>query len=294
MMLTINNLTFGYNRKSLLFSNLSFCLKSGITILVGENGSGKSTLMKILSADISTASQILFDGKPLLNSSRKKIMSYLPQEYDVYPSLKVKELLGFVAKAKGISDIDASISDVVKKTNIERFVDKKMKHCSVGIRHRVGIASALLGNPQIVILDEPTAGVDPMERVRFYQIIKECFAQKTVLIATHVLDDIEILADNILMLSEGQIIFDGSYSMFRHTLDNHLYELTVEELLPEEFTTIGSGVILDKKKQNNQTTYRVVIPHSLSPELTRFIKVQPTLEDLWKYNQMRGKHGKME
>lgn len=292
-MLTINNLTFGYKKKSPLFNNISFCLCSGTTILVGENGSGKSTLIKILSAEINSKARIAFNGKPLSNIERKSIMAYLPQEYDVYPSLKVNDLLRFVAKAKGVSDVETSIHDIVKKTNIEEFGDKKIKHCSVGTRRRVGIASAMLGNPQIVILDEPTAGIDPRERVRFYQIIKDCFAGKIVLIATHILDDIDVLADGIIMLSKGQIVFDGEYSIFRHVLDDYLYEITATELSKEESAAINSGVILSQRKQNSMNVWRVVIPNSLSPDLKHFKKVSPTLEDLWEYFQKRDTDGKM-
>ncbi|MDO5716961.1 MAG: ATP-binding cassette domain-containing protein [Tissierellia bacterium] len=283
-MLSIQNLSYGYSKKEKVLHNLAFDLEEGVTLLIGENGSGKSTLMKILTGSIPTKNKIFMDGKELDDGLRRKKFSYLPQEFSIYPSLKVKDVLEFVARAKGISQGNCKdeIQRVARRTNVERFLNKKFKDCSLGTQRRIGIATALIGNPEVVILDEPTAGVDPKERTRFYEIIGELFEGKIVLISTHILDDMDILANQVLMLSNGRMTFDGSFRHFRHSLDGHLYEWVGEEMTPEEEALFRQAVVVKSKNTVEGRIRRFAIGENL-PVPTSFREVTPTLEDLWEY-----------
>lgn len=292
-MLTVNNLSFSYKRNHPILRDVSFSLSPGITLLVGENGSGKSTLMGILTGALPSKIPVFLDGQELSDSARKKCMAYLPQEFDVYPSLKVNELLRFVALSKGVekSRISEVIQDAAERVNIEGSLEEKVKHCSVGTRHRVGIAAALLGEPEVVIMDEPTAGIDPKERARFYQTINDCFSNKTVLIATHILDDIEVLADHVLMLSNGKITYDGTYSVFRHSLDECTYQIETDILSDTEEALINEGIVLSQRKNQNKTIYRIVTTNPSVSVLDHGAKICPTLEDIWEYYQRKDNDG---
>lgn len=292
-MLTINNLSYAYKRNKPILHNVSFSLNPGITLLVGENGSGKSTLIKVLTSALPSKEPILIDGQEMSDIMRKKRMAYLPQEFDIYPSLKVCELLRFVANSKGVekNNVPAKIHEVAERVNVEKILNKKVKQCSVGTRRRIGIAASLLGDPEIVILDEPTAGIDPKERARFYQTINECFSDKIVLIATHILDDIEILANYVLMLSHGRITYNGSYSEFRHSLDECMYQLESSILTDVEVEFINKGMILSQKKNQEMTIYRIAATNPPNSILENCKKVFPTLEDLWEYYQRINNNG---
>jgi len=162
-----------------------------------------------------------------------------------------------------------------KKANITECLNNKVKQCSIGTIRRIGIATALLGDPELIILDEPTAGLDPKERVRFYHNIKACFTGKIVLISTHILDDMEILADNILMLSKGRIIFEGEFLKFKHSLDGKVFRLC--SLQPE-------CKILSTEPDGTKIKYHVYC-EDLSLKATDAEEIEPTLEDIWEYYQ---------
>ncbi len=228
-MLTINNLNFGYKKNVPVLKDINLTLDSGFSLLVGENGSGKSTLINCMTGVLCGSGKIEIDGVPCGSREYARCVSYLPQTFDVYPALKVGEILEFVAGLKGVpkKEVKQAVKDAAQRTNTESFLETKFKKCSQGMKRRVGIASALMGDADVIILDEPTAGVDPKERRQFYRTIKECFAGKTVLISTHILDDIESLADNIIMLSRGKITCNMPYSEFISSLGR---EATLEEL----------------------------------------------------------------
>lgn len=228
-MLTINNYDFGYKKKMPVLKNINLSVDSGFVLLVGENGSGKSTLINCITGQLKGNGEIRIDGVPCGSADYSRYISYLPQVFDVYPMLKVREILEFVAGLKGIpkKEVKKTVKDAAFRTNTESFLETKFKRCSEGMKRRVGIAAALMGDAQVIILDEPTAGIDPKERRQFYRTIKECFKGKTVIISTHILDDIESLADSIIMLSHGRITCHMPYADFMGSLGR---EATLEEL----------------------------------------------------------------
>lgn len=290
-MFKVENLNVSYGKTNKILSDVSFTLDSGFTFLVGENGSGKTTLVRGITSNICPTVKISLDGKNLLRADLKRCMSYLPQEFDVYPELKIYNLLEFVSIAKGISreKRDKQIRLVAEYTGISAVFNKKMKNCSVGIRRRVGIAASLLGDPKVIILDEPTAGIDPKERIHFYGTIKQFFSNKIVLAATHILSDIENLADYVMMLNHGQISFKGTYSEYSSALNGKLYILNTcdDTLTEEEKKFISNGILLSKKKGETGTIYKVALTETTDKAAGRFCSIQPTQEDLWEYN--RGK-----
>lgn len=230
-MLSIENYSFGYRKKSPVLKNINLKLEPGVTFLVGENGSGKTTLMNSITGTLRGEGRISIDGVDCGSAEYARMISYLPQRFDVYPMLRVREILMFVGGMKGISKdaLAGEVASAAEKTNISSFMNTVFRKCSEGMQRRVGIAAALLGNPKMVILDEPTAGIDPYERFRFYSNIKDCFAGKTVLISTHILDDIESLADTVVMLTGGRIACDLPYrdfigSLGREASLNELWE----------------------------------------------------------------------
>ena len=221
-MLEIKNVSYSYHRKSPVLHEINLSLDTGFNLLIGENGSGKTTLIKNMTGILSLQQgEITLNGVPVSSQEYQKEISYLPQSFDVYPKLTVREILRFVASVKSGLDKQAAeqqLTDIIELTHIADFAGKKLKDCSEGMRRRVGIATALIGDPEVVILDEPTAGVDPKERFQFYKTIQACFPNKIVLISTHILDDVDFLATNVIMLSGGRIRYTGSYAEFKNTL----------------------------------------------------------------------------
>lgn len=227
-MLKIDNLNFSYKKGVPVLKDINIEIRPGFTLLVGENGSGKSTLINCITGSLKGSGVIEIDGVSCGSKEYAGFLSYMPQVFDVYPMLKVKEILYFIAGLKGVerADVHANVLDAAERTNIQPFLELKFKKCSEGMKRRVGIAAALLGSAKVAILDEPTAGVDPKERRQFYRTIKDCFKGRTVIISTHILDDIESLADNIIMLSHGRITCNMPYNQF--------------------ITSLGEGVTLEQ------------------------------------------------
>ena len=183
------------------------------------------------------------------------------------------------------------IREIACSVHVESFLDQKFKECSIGTQRRIGIATALIGNPEIIILDEPTAGVDPKERIHFYQLVKEAFAGKTVLLATHILDDMDVLADDVIMISEGRMAYSGAYRDFRHSLDGHVYEIPTDALTQSESDYVKRSVLLGNYEGDGGRVYRVANRETSPDAADRFTSVKPTLEDIWLYYQEMGTNG---
>ena len=166
-MLQIENLNFTYNRGKKVLSNINVTLHPGFTFLLGENGSGKTTFLKLVAGILPSKKSITFNGIQSESMSFKNELAYLPQAFEVYPSLKVNEILNFVAGLRGLDKhlAKAAVEQAAERTNIENVLDKKFRSCSGGIQRRVGLACVLIGTPNLILLDEPTVGIDPKERI---------------------------------------------------------------------------------------------------------------------------------
>lgn len=192
---------------------ISLELGVGVSGLLGANGAGKTTLMRMICGILKpTSGSISFDGTDVSEELYRDALGYLPQNFGYYPSFTGRDFLLYVAALKGLDKKAAQrkSAELLKSVNLEEAADRKIRTYSGGMKQRLGIAQALLNDPKLIVLDEPTAGLDPKERVRFRNMIAELGKESVVLLSTHIVSDVEQIADRILMMRDGQIIWDGS------------------------------------------------------------------------------------
>ena len=213
MRINLNHLSMIYPNGRQALKDISLTLESPSLIgLVGPNGAGKSTLMKLLVAGLlPTGGTISVDDVPLSRCEKKlkEKLGYLPQDFGLYDELTVREFLDYMAALKGIRDSKAAIESAILATGLEEKRKARIKTLSGGQRQRVGIAQALLGAPEFLILDEPTVGLDPEERIRFRNFFSQTAQDKLVLLSTHIIEDVQSVCDRLIVIDRGQILFIG-------------------------------------------------------------------------------------
>ena len=208
-MLKIESLSKKFGKKEAL-SDVDLELEAGIYGLLGDNGAGKSTLMRLLvGVDTPTRGHILYEGEDIsqLKGKYRGLLGYMPQEFAVFPGFTAGEFLTYMGALKGLSkrELKEKIPRVLAFVNLQDVKDKKVSTFSGGMKRRVGIAQALLNDPKILILDEPTAGLDPGERIRFSNILSNMSKDKIILFSTHIISDVEAITKNIIILNDGKI-----------------------------------------------------------------------------------------
>lgn len=214
MELTIDRLTKQYKNK-IAVDRFSTKLKPGVYGLLGANGAGKTTLMRMI-CDIQkpTSGQIKYNGTDIkkLGEDYRNILGYLPQDFGYYPDFTAYDFLMYIASLKGITKEKAEmrIDELLQIVNLENERKQKVKTFSGGMKQRLGIAQAMLNNPKILILDEPTAGLDPKERVKFRNLISSFSQDKIVILSTHIVSDVESIADEIIFMKEGKPVLIGT------------------------------------------------------------------------------------
>ncbi len=196
-------------------SNVNFILDPGITGLLGPNGAGKSTLKRIAATVARpTAGTVRWDGTDVVRNALplRRVLGYLPQDSGVYPHLDTREFLGYIAALKGLSarHTRRQIEELLRLLDLEPVARRPLGTLSGGNRQRVSIAQALLGDPQMLIVDEPTAGLDPEQRMRLRELLKMMARERIVLFSTHIVSDVETVADRIIIIAGGRVIADGS------------------------------------------------------------------------------------
>ncbi|MBP5253274.1 MAG: ABC transporter ATP-binding protein [Lachnospiraceae bacterium] len=214
MKLSVDRITKQYKNK-IAVDRISFDLTEGVTGLLGANGAGKTTLMRMMSGILTpTSGEISADGIPVQAENYRALLGYLPQDFGYYPEFTAKEFLEYFAALKGIEKKRAreKTKELLELVGLSDVAGKKIKTYSGGMKQRVGIAQALLNDPRILILDEPTAGLDPKERVRFRTLIEELGKDSIVLLSTHIVSDIEHIADRIIMMKDGALVWQGRQS----------------------------------------------------------------------------------
>ena len=213
MRINLNHLSMIYPNGRQALKDISLTLESPSLIgLVGPNGAGKSTLMKLIVAGLlPTGGTISVDDVPLSRCEKKlkEKLGYLPQDFGLYDELTVREFLDYMAALKGIRDSKAAIESAILATGLEEKRKARIKTLSGGQRQRVGIAQALLGTPEFLILDEPTVGLDPEERIRFRNFFSQTAQDKLVLLSTHIIEDVQSVCDRLIVIDRGQILFIG-------------------------------------------------------------------------------------
>jgi len=214
MKLKVDRITKQYKNK-IAVDRISFELTEGVTGLLGANGAGKTTLMRMMSGILTpTSGEITADGIPVNSEEYRAILGYLPQDFGYYPEFTAREFVQYIAALKGIEKKRArkKTEELLELVGLTESAGKKIKTFSGGMKQRVGIAQALVNDPKILILDEPTAGLDPKERVRFRNLIADISKDTVVLFSTHIVSDIEHIASNVLMMRDGQLIHEGEWN----------------------------------------------------------------------------------
>lgn len=213
MELKIDRLTKQYANK-IAVDRVSLTLRPGVTGLLGANGAGKTTLMRMLCGILKpTSGTVMLDAYDVSTEEYRTVLGYLPQDFGYYPDFTGMDFLLYMAALKGLNKQKAKrrSEDLMELVGLHENAKKKIKTYSGGMKQRLGIAQALLNQPKVLILDEPTAGLDPKERVRFRKLIAELGKENIVLLSTHIVSDLEHIADTVVMMKDGQIIYNGAW-----------------------------------------------------------------------------------
>ena len=213
MELVIDRLTKQFQNK-IAVDRVSLRLNNGVYGLLGTNGAGKTTLMRMLCGILQpTSGTIAFDGMDVREEGYRAILGYLPQDFGYYPEFTAMDFLLYMAALKGLPKQSAKrrANELLELVGLQDMGRKKIKTFSGGMKQRLGIAQALLNNPKLLILDEPTAGLDPKERVRFRNLIQQLGKDSIILLSTHIVSDIEHIADEVLMMKDGTLIYNGTW-----------------------------------------------------------------------------------
>ncbi len=281
MELNAIGLTKKYGSKTAV-DHLNVTLSNGVYGLLGANGAGKTTLMRLL-CDIQTptSGKITLDGRDVsaLGESYRNLLGYLPQNFGYYPDFTAWDFLMYVAALKGLPEKQARkrAEELLTAVDLQKVSRHKIKAFSGGMKQRLGIAQAMLNNPRILILDEPTAGLDPKERVRFRNLISAFSKDRIVILSTHIVSDVEFIAEEIIMMKAGRVIHFGKPQEITAEMDGRVWECTVPTSCAEQYSAIMNVGNL-RNIEENYTILRVI---SEQQPMKNAIQVQPTLEDLY-------------
>lgn len=281
-MLVIQDVSKNYgNFTALKDINLEF--GTGVYGLLAPNGAGKTTLIKMLVTLIyPSKGEILYNGTSIsnLDEEYRDILGYLPQQFGYYKHYTPKNYLLYLAALKGIDKKVAqrNIEELLEKVALSDVANKKMRKFSGGMIQRVGIAQALLNDPKILILDEPTAGLDPKERARFRQLLTELSRERLIIISTHIVSDIESIANEVVMIKNQELLYKDSVENICHTLEGSVYETTIANEELESFRK--NHVLLSEKQERGSMLVRFV--HKGDPKADWALK-SPHLEDVFLY-----------
>lgn len=255
----------------------------GVYGLLGVNGAGKTTFMRMICTLLPpTSGQILCDGKDIfqMDGEYRNLLGYLPQEFGFYPDFTVKDYLMYIASLKGIRPMVAGkrVKELLEQVGLTKAANKKMKKLSGGMKRRTGIAQAMLNNPKLLILDEPTAGLDPSERVRFRNLISELSEERIVILSTHIVSDIEYIANEIWLMKEGQIVQQGNLDDMIASMQENVYACEVSQA--DATKMMKQFKVSNMKSERGMVELRIIADRPPIPEAC---VVEPTLEDVFLY-----------
>ncbi|MCC5804354.1 ABC transporter ATP-binding protein [Rossellomorea vietnamensis] len=282
MLLELNHITKKYDHTTVLH-DVSFALKPGIYGLLGSNGSGKTTLFRIICGVMKQSEGSVnynHEDVQLKPDAFRAVLGYLPQDFSYYPDFTGMKFMLYMSALKGMNKNYAKNRslELLKLVGLEEVANKKIKKYSGGMKQRLGIAQAMINDPEVLILDEPTVGLDPKERVRFRNLISSFSENKIVILSTHIVSDIEYIADEILVLNQGKLENRGASAELVSTIQGDVWECVVEASKLKEMA--ANHVISNQKHSENGTVLRMISKEKPTHDA---LQVQPTLEDLYLY-----------
>ena len=283
MELTLNNLRKQYGSKTAV-DDVSIVLKPGVYGLLGANGAGKTTLMRMICGILRpTSGEILAGGRTIdqLGERYYSRLGYMPQYSGYYPDFTAREFLLYMAAVKGLVKRKAieRTDELIKTVNLTDVADKKIRSFSGGMKQRLGIAQAELNDPELLILDEPTAGLDPKERVRFRNLISDLAKNKTVILSTHIVSDVSYIADTILLMKEGRFILTGSVDKVTRSMNGMVWETAAGEQSAKEI--MRRFPVVNLHHENGNVRLRII--SAVRPN-ENAVPVRAGLEDLFLYH----------
>ncbi len=290
-MLTVNGVSKQFGTFSVL-DDIQLEFSNGVYGLLAPNGAGKTTLIKMLTTLLHpTKGEILYEGKNIMTMGEtyRDLIGYLPQQFGYYKNYNPYQYLQYLAALKGISKQEAKerIPELLKLVALEEAIKKKMGKFSGGMIQRVGIAQAMLNDPKILILDEPTAGLDPKERVRFRNLLSDLARDRIVILSTHIVSDVESIANEIIMIKDKQVLYKDSIPTICQQLEGKVFETEMEfeqvPLFREQYLS------LSERQEDGRMKIRFIAEEACDP---KWKQVKPTLEDVFLYQYQDEKVGK--
>ncbi|MDR0813157.1 MAG: ABC transporter ATP-binding protein [Oscillospiraceae bacterium] len=282
MELEINRLTKSYGHKTAVDS-FSAAFTDGIYALLGANGSGKTTLMRMVCGLLKpTAGEVLLDGTPISEAgeSYRELLGYLPQNFGYYPNFTGWDFMMYLAALKGLPKFSAEerCAELLDLVGLHGERQRKLKTYSGGMLQRIGVAQSLINNPKILILDEPTAGLDPKERAKFRNIISGLSSGRIVILSTHIVSDVEYIADTVMIMKNGQLALQNSSAHICDAIDGCVWRCAVPDERVAEVST--RYVVSNLRHTESEVEMRII---SAAKPFGNAVAVTPNLEDLYLY-----------
>lgn len=271
-----------YGRKQALF-DIDLTIEQGMFGLLGRNGAGKTTLMKTIAAlHPMKSGEVTVCGVPVGEAAKiRSMIGYLPQDFSMYPNMRTDEALDYLGALSGIPSKERKqrVEALLKKVNLYEHRSKKVRQLSGGMKRRLGIAQALLHDPKVLIVDEPTAGLDPEERIRFRNLLCETAEERIVILSTHIVGDVESTCENIAIMDEGKILWRGTVRELLENARGHIYTANIEKQYMAQIKKeyIVTGMVA----QAEYTT--VTIVSDAEPDLPNAVLTEPDLEGAYMY-----------
>lgn len=282
MELVLENITKSF-KKTTILNGISAKFVPGVYGLLGPNGAGKTTLINILAnTSKCTTGRVLWNGKDInrcMDTYREEL-GYLPQDVGLYPQFKAREFLRYIGVLKGLNknEIEHKIDELAELVNLTGELDKKCGKYSGGMKRRLGVAQALLNDPKIIILDEPTAGLDPMERIRFRNMLSEISKDKIIIVSTHIVSDIDKIANNVMLINKGNILKNISSQELINSMQGYVWEILTDE---KDLNYLEKNFRIANVKQEGSCVYLRVVSEK-KPTLNAK-NISPILEDVYVY-----------
>lgn len=280
--LELNHLRKQYKNK-VAVADLSLKMEEGVYGLLGANGAGKTTLLRML-CDIlkPTSGSVLCNGVQIreMGGEYRRMLGYLPQDFGYYPEMKAERYLRYLAELKALPPelIGSKTEELLHMVDLYEVRNKKIKTFSGGMLRRLGIAQAMLNDPEILILDEPTAGLDPKERIRFRNIISSFSRNRIVILSTHIVSDVEYIADRILLMKQGELILQGNLSQITEKIQGCVWECTAEGRQTQELNE--RYAISNLRNCGDKVNLRIVAEEKPTEDA---LSAEPNLEDVYLY-----------